>query len=223
MAFDYLGDIPVIWFPCGDIIDIPYNGRSHRYIAMDKPGARQVAHSIIEPIANRVKSIVPILGTPAHTDTDAEEELTIWRDYDNVIPDDETGQPGWWHFTGKVEEYKLDVAHFCTMGSKALSAANAANSLASDTMMDYALAGFKEPDLVVRAHVHRTADSGDNFPTRALILPGWQLPTIYGKTKKPTRPVDIGMVVMIIDNDQIVSEEKWIQRVPRLTPWSRQL
>jgi len=219
---DYLGDIPAFWFPCGDVIDQPYNGRSNEYISMGRPGAKQIAWAVCDVGAERVAKIIPILGTPAHTGTDAELEREVWANYKNVILDDETGQPGWWHYQGVIDGLRLDVAHYTTMGSKPNTFANAANSLAADTMGDYTLSGHRPPHLAVRAHVHRHADSGDNYPTRAVILPGWQLPTPYGMQRKPTRPVDIGMIVMIVDDGQIVSEEKWIERLPRINPWSRQ-
>jgi hypothetical protein len=55
-----------------------------------------------------------------------------------------------------------------------------AAGLAAMAFFEAAERGERPPHLLIRGHVHRPGDSYDAYPTRALVLPSWQLSTSYG-------------------------------------------
>jgi hypothetical protein len=59
------------------------------------------------------------------------------------------------------------------------------------------------PDIVVRSHNHRWADSWDNFETRAICMPCWQLSTEYiMRLGKYNGLADIGGIVVLCDRGE---------------------
>lgn len=212
-------------FLVGDTIDCDIKRRSNQYITNSKSEVLEVAVDALAPLYEWVDNVIVLRGTDAHTGKDGELEEMFAADLDHAIPDKITGNASWQYFAMSVDGYRLDAAHHTTMGGRAWTFANAANFLAADTMMEYTLRSDKPPQMVVRAHVHRAADSFDNYDTRAVILPCWKLLDTYGIKRKPTRAPHIGMMAFVIEGGEIVREKKWIEKMsqfPQRT-WSRQL
>jgi hypothetical protein len=101
----------------------------------------------------------------------------------------------------------IDATHHTSMGGMPWTEQNAANRLAATVMMEYCRRGEKVPDLVFRSHVHRHADSFKAYPTRAVILPAWQLSTGYGHKVAPNRLPDIGGGITVIYPDGTYEHE----------------
>lgn len=209
----------------GDIVDFDAKDRSNQYITNVKHEILGIASDALAPLYEWVNNVVVIRGTDAHVGKDGELEEAFAADLDHHIPDSATGYDSWPYFVRMLDGVPLDIAHHVTMGGRSWTFANAANFLAADTMQEYNMRDERYPHLVIRAHVHRTADSYDNYPCRAVILPCWQLPTGYAIMRKPTRIPDFGIFVFMLDNGKVIAERKWKQKMSHISahPWSRQL
>lgn len=63
---------------------------------------------------------------------------------------------------------------------------------------EHALKGERAPDLAIRSHVHVAGDSGDAYPTRAVITPAYQLKTSYVHKVSPESLSTIGMTAVVV-------------------------
>lgn len=119
-------------------------------------------------------------GTEAHSGASAWLDEAIAKDIGAVpsLPDVSSH----WQLRLKVDGVRLDVAHHPPGGGGRLpwTRANYANRLAIQAWMEAAMSKEKPPDLYIRGHVHAPGDSYETQPTRAVILPSWQLTTSYG-------------------------------------------
>lgn len=209
----------------GDAVDADHKGRSSQYITKNTSTILKMAVQVLEPGLSLVDKILFIRGTPAHTGKDAEMEEILADDITIAVRDEETGSASWWNYRGMIENMTVDFAHHTSMGTLAWTDKNAANKIAADAIMQYTLAGQRYPQLIVRSHVHRHADSHDNYPARAVITPAWQSMTGYGAKLNPNRLSDIGMITFLIDNNGIYNEKKLITKLSQNTRsvWTNRL
>lgn len=214
-----------VWIMNGDLVDADHRGRSHQYITGNKSTINRIAIDAITPGLVLVDSVLVIRGTEAHVGKNAEMEETLANDIDIAVRNKEGNTASWYNYRGVLDGLRIDVAHHTSMGSLAWTEKNAANKVAADAIMQYTLSRNKLPNLVVRSHVHRTADSWDNYPTRAIILPAWQSMTSYGAKLNPNRLSDVGMVIFLIEDGKIVAEKKMIENLHQVTRtlWTNQL
>ena len=219
-----------VWIMNGDLVDADHKGRSHQYITGNKATITGMAADVIEPGLEVVDKVLIIRGTEAHTGTNGEMEEGLAKNIvkDNkteVVTNEEAKTLSWYNYRGVLGGLRIDVAHHTSMGSLAWTEKNAANKVAADVVMQYTLAGNKMPNLAIRSHVHRTADSYDNYPTRAIILPAWQSMTSYGAKLNHNRLSDVGMVIFLIEDGKIVAEKKMIENLHQVTRtlWTNQL
>jgi hypothetical protein len=146
-----------------------------------------------------VKSYV-IRGTEVHVGPSgsSEEALARWFGAER---DPVTESWSSWYRRISIYGRVIDATHHTTMGNIPWTEQNAANSLAAKVMMEYTRRRETPPDLVVRSHVHRSADSYDAYPTRALILPCWQLSTGFAYRVNANRLPDVGGAIAVIEPD----------------------
>jgi hypothetical protein len=139
-------------------------------------------------------------GTEVHVGPSgsSEESLARWL---GAMRDPETESWSSWYRRISIYGRVIDATHHTTMGNTPWTEQNAANSLAAKVAMEYTKRRETPPDLVIRSHVHRTADSHDALPTRAIILPCWQLSTSYGYRVNANRLPDVGGAITIIAPD----------------------
>jgi hypothetical protein len=215
----------VIWIMNGDLVDADHKNRSYQYVTGNKATIQSMAIDVIAPGLEIANKVLVIRGTEAHTGTNGEMEELLAKDIANAVVDNDGKTASWYNYRGVLDGLRIDVAHHTSMGGLAWTEKNAANKVAADAIMQYTLVGNKIPNLVVRSHVHRTADSYDNYPTRAVILPAWQSMTSYGARLNPNRLSDVGMVMLMIDDGKIVGEKKMIEKLHQVTRtlWTNQL
>lgn len=143
-----------------------------------------------------------IRGTESHVGNAAAREEALAQD---IGADPIRNQKGevvsysWWHARPKINGVRFDLAHHGRMGGLAWTKYNAANKLAISTMLKYQEAGEKPPHLAIRSHKHTFADSGNNYPTRALFTGAWQLMTAFGYKVVPDVLAEIGGYIISID------------------------
>lgn len=131
------------------------------------------------PLLETSDHVAVIRGTEAHSGPSAAFDEEVAQEMGAVQTPEENYS--WFHWMADFGGLFLDVAHHPGHGHmRPWTRGGDANRLAADVMYRYAEQGMKPPDLVVRGHVHKPVDSYDNHPTRAVVLPSWQLNTAFG-------------------------------------------
>ena len=141
-----------------------------------------------------------VRGTEVHVGPSGSSEEALARWF-GAVRNPETESWSSWHWRFRIYGKLIDATHHTSMGNMPWTEQNAAIRLAATVMMEYARRKEVAPDLVVRSHVHRTADSFKAYPTRALILPCWQFQTGYAYRVNPNRLPDIGGAITVIAPD----------------------
>lgn len=165
----------------GDLIESDAKVRSqNELVTRSPPDALRMVCETWEPIAQEADNLLIIRGTPAHTGEGSWQEESVAQNFDNTIPDTENSNASWWHFYGEFGGVIFDLAHHSSMGRISRNLAGAAGRLAYDVQRAYIMDWkLKPPDLVIRAHNHRFADSGTTYDTRALMIGCFQYKTAY--------------------------------------------
>lgn len=168
-----------VLFLNGDIGELDTKRRSNQLITLNKATIQRIVLDVLEPALRYADHVVVVRGTMAHTGKAGWLEEAIAADLDNAIP---SGNDvfSWYQFRGVLSGVKFDVAHHGKMGSIRQTSKGAAVRLAIDTMDKYRDMGESPPDVVIRSHNHRRADSGRNYPTFAMFTPAWQMMTEFG-------------------------------------------
>jgi hypothetical protein len=161
---------------------------------------------LIDPLAQSADSLYVMRGTFAHSGKAAKLDEAIGEDFDAVKSPE--GTYSWYHLNLLVDDIKIELAHHGSMGGRPWTQRNAANYLAADVLMTYAVNGEQPPDLTIRGHLHRWADSYDNYPTRAIFLPGFTFfgPFIHRLGKGHNVP-EIGAMIVRTDGGKYEVEK----------------
>ena len=80
----------------GDMCDIDLKGRSSQIWSRSYPVVKNVAVEILEPIVNKVDTLMVVKGTEAHNGLSNDIEDLVADDFINSVPCEETGEPAWW-------------------------------------------------------------------------------------------------------------------------------
>jgi len=210
-----------IWIANGDLVDYDAKQRSNQYITNNKAQTLRLAVDVMEPGLDIVDSVIVVRGTPAHTGPDGELEETIAADITIAEPYSEE-RYSWPAVACNISGVLFDVRHHTSIGRLPWTQPNAANKLAYNVRNRYIANGHKPPDYVIRSHVHVSVDSGDNYQTRAMTTPAWQLMTTYG-LRLDVDYADIGMIAILIDGGKAECK-KWIVKLgAQRNPWRRRL
>ena len=138
--------------------------------------------AVLEPLLDIADAVVVTRGTEAHSGIGSVMDEMIAQDI-GALADPEAGDGvrSWQRFRATVAGGSFDVAHHPGTGhARPWTRGGDANRLAA--MVTYAYAERRQPPpmVTVRGHNHKPSDSADNHPTRAVILPSWQLSTAFG-------------------------------------------
>lgn len=162
----------------GEIVDMDIMSRSNQYHSRNKTEVLSLAADTISPAIDLADKVIVIRGTQAHVGKQGELDEAAALDIDNIVPDTQTASH--YHYRCKIGNFVFDMGHHCSMGTRPWTKANAGNLLAKLTLDQYRDWGETPPDFVLRGHVHRKADSGENFaPLHALISGCWTFPDMF--------------------------------------------
>ena len=162
----------------GDLGELDAKSRSSQIITTNHSTIQSIVLDTIEPAINWADKIYIIRGTAAHTGNSAWLEEAIAQDLDNAIHDDNSAS--WWHLRAVCEGVRFDIAHHASMGNLPHTSPNAANKVAFVAQYRYAVDMRQPPpDVAIRSHNHRYADSGSNYGTFALLTGAWTTATEY--------------------------------------------
>jgi hypothetical protein len=141
-------------------------------------------------------------GTPYHVGEggNVEEELAKAL---GAVPDS-AGQYARYGLLLRLGDCVIDAAHHAWVATRQWTVGSNAARYAAEVLATYAELGETPPNLILRAHNHRVADSGETFRnTRCVFLPAWQMMTEYGYKKGVIRPADIGGVIVKLPQGQV--------------------
>lgn len=204
----------------GEVADAPYKYASHQYVSQDKFIAQDIGIRVLEPLANMADYLYITRGTEAHVGKSSGLDNAIAGDFTNIVKNPDTGQPSWYWLPLQIENVKCDIAHHTQMGNMGWTQRNYATYTASKILFECAEKGRDVPQLVFRQHVHRWADSYDNFDNIRCIIGGcWVGSTSHTNKIKPGALAEIGGTMTFIDNDKY--EVTKIKYQPEMPKWSK--
>lgn len=161
-------------------------------------------------------------GTEAHVGPSAAFEeriaLGLHKDGRSVIMDAETGNASWWQLTMEHQDRRINFAHHGKIGTRPSTKMTAVYSQAFDIWTEHNLRDEPAPDLAIRSHMHRFADSGKAYPTRLIQTPAWQLATSYVHRIAPNTLADIGGIIVTIREGKMDAQE-YLYRPKPQAPW----
>lgn len=203
----------------GDLFDGDHHNTDQ--IVSRHPGTETlIAHEMMRPLlAMKPDQMVVIRGTECHTGKSGskEEALAAWLAEQTKVV---AGDDGFSHFQfrGDFGHVRVDATHHGVMGRRFSTKNNPVLGLACDIYSEHVSKGHRHPDIAIRSHWHRYANSGDAFPTQVLQTPAFQLATAHVHRVAPGQLADIGGLLINIDSDN----EEYIVRkklfVPKRSP-----
>jgi hypothetical protein len=164
----------------GDVGELDTKRRSYQLTTINKATIIRAAIDTTEPLLEIADEILVIRGTPAHSGKGSWLEETIANDLDHVITPLDGSASSHYHARIVIAGVRFDFAHHGRMGNVRQTYKNAANRLTGDTIDKYRDNEWAIPNVIVRSHVHRRADSGRNYPALGLFTPSWQMITEFG-------------------------------------------
>ena len=172
------------------------------------------------PLALNPERTFIVKGTSSHTGPGSSSEERIARALsDSYKIEMDGGNYSWYKLMMDVEGVFLDFTHHGRTGYRPWTHFNATALLAAQITMERVKGGERIPDLAVRSHFHRTADSYDAQPCRVIQTPAFQLGTEYVNQKVPESLADIGMIAVVVD-DGHYEVHKSISKPARGTIWT---
>lgn len=189
----------------GDLLDGDHHGTTQ--IISRHPGVQvDVLLRVLEvPLALKPAHVIVVRGTEAHVGQSASGEEAVAKALaSRGVPVVRTpgGQFSWWHFVGELGGCRVSATHHGLVGSRSWTRASGANSLAAMVFYEHAARGERHPDVAIRSHRHKWADSGDNHPVRVLQSPAWQLQTGYAHKVAAESLADIGGLTVFLQGGQ---------------------
>jgi 3',5'-cyclic AMP phosphodiesterase CpdA len=173
----------------GDTVEGDAKGRSYQVITRNKTNAISIAADTLDPLCQLAPIRYFIRGTAAHGGKSGNIEEDLAKDLGGVKVGASYSH---WELHLNIENVLVHIAHHTSMSGIPWRRKDAANILASRIVMEYALNKERPPDLAIRNHVHRFADSNSTYPTRAVILGAWQLATEFTHKISPDSLSEIG-------------------------------
>lgn len=190
----------------GDLVE----GDHHKstQIMSANPNAQAAAWNavIAVPLALKPDRIVIVRGTGAHAGVSAcsEERIAdgLRRDKRPIIADPESGAASWWHWRAELHGVLVDVAHHGRIGRREHTRSSQAALYANDIFLAHTKAKHRHPDLCLRGHNHKIADSSDACPTRVVATGAWQVASEHVHKVQPDSLADINGCLVTIDAGQ---------------------
>jgi hypothetical protein len=180
----------------------------------------KIALKVLEPLLDlKPNHLFVIRGTEAHTGKSSEWEELLAKDLQAEPCDEKHEIYSWFHLLLDTEGVLIDIAHHGKTGYKPWTTGNAVNSMATEIFYRCAERGDRQPNLVIRAHRHKPADSFEhNRHVRVLQIPSWQLSTAFGHRIAPGELLPIGGIAVLCDKGEY-EVKKFYQDPPGAKPW----
>ncbi len=186
----------------GDLTDGDHHG-TPQIITRDPNVQLYVLKKVVQPLVDLMDRAIVVRGTEAHVGKGAsmEESFARWLHKEGVeIPKDVTSRMySHWHFHGTILGKLVDAAHHGRMGQRPWTKSGVVGNLAAQIVMEYANRREDPPVLAFRSHYHTHHDTHDNFVTRLIQTPAWQLHTAFAHKVVPEVLSDIGGLIVVFE------------------------
>jgi len=206
---------PDILIVNGDAVEGDTKQRSYQLVTRNPACIIQIASETLEPLVSKIPAVYFIRGTGAHSGKSGYYEELLAKDFDNTVQINKAYSQ--WSLNLIADKVKISIAHHTSMSGIPWTKPNSANALAAKVQFQYSQDGDKPPDLVLRAHVHRWADSHDAFRTRAIVTPCWTLETEHTHRIAPDSLPECGALFIECDNGKYTVDK--IKYEPKGRSW----
>ena len=206
----------------GDLVDGKHHGTTQ--ILSGNPGAQAEAflESIDKLRALKFDHIFVIRGTEAHGGPAGSSEEALGEAI-GAERDPDTGNRSWFVLRFEIDGVRFDFRHHGRAGGRPWTEGSVVTYLAHQIWMEHARREIRHPDVAVRAHVHRYADSHDVTPTRAIVLPSWQIKTSFAHKVATESIADIGGLILTVKDGEFSSSgRKHLYQPTGTTVWRPQ-
>lgn len=193
---------PVIIFN-GDAVDQDTKNRSYEMITRNKATILRIATDVIQPMVQKCTAYYFTRGTPAHSGKSAWGEEELANDLGAVKNGEEAS---WVRLYLKIGQIKIDIAHHASLSGLPYGVVGAAERMASKIILQYHDQGEKAPDLVIRSHNHKWADSGTDHRTRVIYTGAFCLPGEHSQ-RLGFDLADIGALIIHCDDEHYEVEK----------------
>ena len=181
----------------GDLVETDTKHRSYQIITRNRTTLRRLANDVLDELVSKCAAVYVIRGTEAHAGKSASMDDAIGEDFD--APGHTAGSHSWWYLPLLVERLRFDIAHHAPMSGVPWNQNISAINIAARIRFACMERGEPQPDVVVRSHQHRWADSHDAFKTRVIQLPAWTFATAHTQRINPGSIADIGAAFMTVE------------------------
>jgi len=186
----------------------------------------RIAHELLErgPLKYRFSGIHMIRGTETHVGKSGQQEEGLARalrkqgDH-KIIDDPDTGMASSFWRRFEKDGLLVDCRHHGRMGQRTHTRDAYMRLYAHEIWSAHVRSGSRPPDLCIRSHFHRYADSGriHDMPTRVTALPAWQMLTAFGHRISIEDLGHIGLCVFVIRDGKLMEPEPIIFQPDRPT------
>ena len=198
----------IVWVNVGDAADL------------NKRGLRsQIAHTeqevcdhmgvVFRKLTNLADERYIIRGTEFHNGDECTIEESFGKDIGAQV-DPETGKHAFWRLKLECEGVRFDFAHHPKFRSASeWGIVGATEKESAYVALKYARDNERIPDVVVRAHLHSYADSGERPKPKVYFLDGWQAMTAFGYNKGFSVASAIGGLIFVCRDGEVKGEREW--------------
>jgi len=207
----------------GDAVDGDHHGTA-QIVSRDGNVQFDILRRCWEPILSlrRPTSFVVVRGTEVHVGKsgNVEEGFAGWLQGKGVVVPIVPGSRNrsHWHWRGDYGGTVIDATHHGRMGTRPWTKLSGVGTLAAQIVMEAAMRGETPPHLALRSHYHQHTDTADNFPTRVIQTPAWQLATAFVHRIAPESLADVGGVIVSIEGGRY-DVEKYLAKPDPTPTW----
>ncbi len=207
----------------GDAVEGDHHRTTQIMTANPNGQAAAWGAAVAIPLALKPDRIVITRGTAAHVGQSAATEERIAdglrRDKRPIISEPDTNAASWWHWRPELQGVRLDVTHHGRIGQREHTRSSQIVLYAHDIHLSYTKRGERPPDLALRGHNHKEADSFDAVKPRVVATGAFQLGTGHVHQVQPDSLADVmGVIVPIQGGAYDVEKVRFVPDRPIWKP-----
>jgi|TARA_R110000824_G_C15033094_1_gene659608 hypothetical protein len=190
-------------------------------------------------LSPKASAIHVMRGTPAHVGQSASSEESMARALAKegwpVVPDPDTGNYSSYKRRLDIGSTRISIHHHSRFGQRAHTRRSLSSLYAFDTWAETAIECLREmkngdlqkawdekrpPDLAIRSHNHQYLDTGYDHRgvTRIVHTPAFQFATEWVHKIATNNLADVGILVIIVEDDGSIEVRPLLSSVSRTTP-----
>lgn len=175
----------------------------------------QAALDVLAPFRDWASDVFMIKGTAAHSRGGGQAELLVGRELEATLCED-TRQPAFYHLELEADGVRLDLAHHVGNDGSPWTRGSAIRREVVKHLLECQELGERPADVLVRGHVHQHSDTGSNFRTWGVVIPGWQAKTEFTHRISRTPLSQVGGLLLHIANGQIKRKQVFVRTLRQM-------